>query len=274
MVNYLELQKMSKSALPFFDLDAGKWYNEQQFKEAVSSGELNKNDLIYFRASSVGKLMTYPEKQAVPDGAMSEIKKIANRLIYGTSPNLNTFAIEKGRSCEDLGIDLYNEVKNTFLQKNKTRMYYWHPNHGVLLTGECDLNEKLAGGVFTKTIDIKLAYSTESMPLFLEHGDRKQYEWQLDGYNVLFRSDQSELAYCMISTPEPLIKRGEPENWHFVDHIDQELRLSTIERQRDSNRINQLMNRLALCKQEVLKLLAIRNFDTSRLIVVGEADEE
>ena len=262
------------TVLPFFDLNAGEWFTDQEFKSGLESGLFKNTDLVYFRASMVGKLMSYADKNIIPDGAMSEIKKAANRLIYGTSPALNTFAIEKGRTCEDLGIDLYNEVTNKFLEKNKTRMYYWHPSHGILLTGECDLNEKIMGGVFQKTIDIKLAYSTESMPLFLEHGDKKLYEWQLDSYNVLLQSDESELAYCMVSTPDHLIKKGDPTNWHCVDHIDPEFRLSTISRTRDTVRINQLMNRLALCKQEVLNLLDQRKFNLKLAVIGEEADEE
>lgn len=253
------MAKAPAPALREINIHEGKWFTGVQYKAALESGELLDHDQIYFRASGVSKLMSYADKPIIPDGAMTEIKKTANRIIYGTEPDLNTFAIDKGRECEELGIDLYNEVKFTFHVKNATRMYYWHPEAGIILSGECDLECLEAIG--KKTIDIKMAYNTESMPLWLEEGDKKEYEWQLDCYNLLYHTHLSEIAYCMVSTPDHLIKKGEPLNWHLVDHIPPEHRLSTIERNRDDVRINQVLNRLILAKQKVLDLLKQRNFN-------------
>lgn len=241
--------KKESIAVPYFQLSEGIWYTAEQL------AELNIVDPFYFRASSVGKLMAYPDKHEIPSGALTEIEKMAGRIIYNTKPQLNTFAIRKGLLMEDVAIDLYCEVDNTFAVKNKVRMYYWHPIHGLLLTGECDLSDTCEYENLKITIDIKAAYSTETMPVFLKLGDRKGYEWQLTAYNVLYKTDISKLAYCLVSTPEDLIKYGEPPSWHEVDHIDPKLRVSMIELPRDSTMVNQLMSRLVLCKQKLKEIV-------------------
>lgn len=251
------MAKAPAPALREINIHEGKWFTGEQYKAALESGELSAHDQIYFRASGLGKLMANPGKMELSTTPISEIKKVARDIIYETKPQLNIYEVEKGRECEQSGIDLYNEVKLTFHEKNTKRMYYWHPNGGILLTGECDIhcNENL------KTIDIKLAYNTQTMPLWLEEGDKSSYEWQLDCYNLLYHTHLSEIAYCMVTTPDHLIKKGEPLNWHLVDHIPPEHRLSTIERNRDDVRINQVLNRLILAKQKVLDLLKQRNFN-------------
>lgn len=260
--------KKESPTLPFFDLNAGIWYTSEQLKE------LKIVDPYYFRASSVGKLMALPDKHEIPSGALTEIEKIAGRIIYNTKPQLNTFAIRKGLLMEDVAIDLYCEVDNTFAVKNKIRMYYWHPLHGILLTGECDLSDDCEDRNLKITIDIKAAYSTETMPVFLKLGDRKGYEWQLTAYNVLFKTDLSKLAYCLVSTPEDLIKYGEPPSWHEVDHIEPKLRVSIVELPRDSNMVNQLMNRLALCKQKLKELVLSKGYITKGEYEYLEQEEE
>lgn len=255
-------------ALPFFDLNAGQWF---------TADELAKNNIadpFYFRSSSVCKLMASPEKLEIPTGAMTELEKMAGRIIYKTKPQFSNFAIEKGLLMEDVSIEMYCEVENTFAVKNKTRMYYWHPAHGILLTGECDLDDHCEQRGLSITIDIKTAYSTETMPLFLKLGDRKGYEWQLCSYNVLFKTDLAKLAYCLPSTPEHLIKKGEPESWHIVDHIDLKYRVSIIEMVRDTNMVNQLMNRLVICKQKLIELVESKGYQIEKNIEYLEQEEE
>lgn len=255
------MAKAPSAPLPFFDIQSGIWYTAEQLAEKKIV------DPFYFRASGVGKIMASPEKNEIPSGALTEIEKMAGRIIYDTKPQLNTFAIQKGLMLEETAIDLYCEVDNTFAVKNKTRMYYWHPLHGILLTGECDLSDNCEARNLSITIDIKVAYSTETMPVFLKIGDRKGYEWQLSAYNVLFKTDLSKLAYCLPSTPDDLIKKGEPESWHIVDHIDPKLRVSIIEMPRDSIMVNQLMNRLVICKQKLKELVLSKGY-------VAKADHE
>ena len=92
--------------------------------------------MIQFRASSVGKLMSYPEKDTLSDGALTHIYEMEKQIMLGWKPNLNTFEIEKGRVVEDQTIALYNQVSGNFYVKNKER------KTSDLFTGECDICEK------------------------------------------------------------------------------------------------------------------------------------
>lgn len=260
--------KKEIAPLPFFDLNHGKWFTAEELKES------GINDPFYFRSSSVGKLMASAEKNEIPTGALTEIEKMAGRIIYDTKPQLSNFYIAKGLQMEDASIELYCDVDDTFARKNKTRMYYWHPEHGILLTGECDLDDHCKIRNLKITIDVKTAYSTETMPLFLKLGDRKGYEWQLCSYNVLFKTDLSKLAYCLPSTPDTLIKRGEPESWHLVDHIDPKFRVSIVEMMRDTAMINQLMNRLVICKKKLIELVLSKGYEIKGQYEYLEQEEE
>ena len=72
-----------------------------------------------FRASQVGKLMAYPDKDTLADGAMSLVYEMEKQIMLGWRPNLNTFEIQKGRDVEDQTIALYNQVSGNFYTKNK-----------------------------------------------------------------------------------------------------------------------------------------------------------
>lgn len=147
--------------------------------------------------------------------------------------------MNKGIQCEHESIELYNEVHDMFYIKNAERI------NTDLLTGECDLidhNESLV-------IDIKTAYSKKTFPLMLKMS--KLYEWQLRAYMHLYDVDHAELAYCLVNTPPELISQKDPEHWHIVDDVPMNLRISTLRIERDLEKEQQLLNRLALCSQYI-----------------------
>ena len=187
--------------------------------------------------------MAYPEKDTLADGAKTYLEKIASQHILDWKENLDTFEIQKGKDCEDISIDLYNSVQSTFYMKNIARI------SNDLMTGECDIldNEN------SLVIDIKTAYSKKTFPMFLTPS--KLYEWQLRCYMHLYNVDKAELAYCLVSTPEHLIKRNEPDDWHFVDHIDEYKRLATASLERCEKKEQQMINKAQLAQDYLNKLL-------------------
>ncbi len=137
---------------------------------------------ILLRASSIGNIMAYPEKDTLADGAKTYLEKLASQYILDWRENLNTFEIEKGKVCEDISIDLYNINQDTFYMKNTARI------SNDLMTGECDILDQEKSLV----IDIKTAYSKKTFPMFLTAS--KLYEWQLRCYMHLYNVDNAELA--------------------------------------------------------------------------------
>jgi hypothetical protein len=207
--------------------------------------------MMQFRSSSVGKLMAYPDKNTLPDGAVSYINELASQIILSWQPELDTFAIEKGKQCEDDSIALLNSVTGKSYTKNTTR------KTTDLLTGEWDIEDESESLI----IDIKSAYSKKTFPIAIKEGDRKLYEWQLTAYMHLRNLDNAMLAYCLVDTPEPLISKKDNEDWHLVSHIPERYRVTMFQMSRDTAKEEQLIARCKLAQMRLVETLDSRGYD-------------
>jgi hypothetical protein len=203
-----------------------------------------------FRASNVGKLMSYPDKDTLAEGALTLVYEMEKQIMLGWKPNLNTLEIQKGREVEDQTIALFNQVSGNFYVKNTER------KNSDLLTGECDIIEYDDSFVW----DIKSSYSMDTFPLSIKEGAKKLYEWQLDSYMHLWDVNNSGLCFGLVDTPEYLIKKHEPEEWHIVGHIDPKLRITTLTRERDAKRERQLLNKTRVAQDMLCELLDKRGY--------------
>ena len=206
--------------------------------------------MIQFRASTIGKLMAYPDKDTLADSALTHVYELARQILLNWKPALNTFEIEKGRVVEDQTIALYNQVSGNFYVKNTER------KTSDLFTGECDINEEDEDLI----LDIKSSYSKKTFPLIIREGDKKLYEWQLDTYMLLWDRNNAGLVFGLVDTPDHLIKKQEPEDWHIVGHIPPELRITTIFKERDAKREQQLINKTRVAQDVLLEILDKRGY--------------
>ena len=206
--------------------------------------------MIQFRSSSIGKLMSYPDKDTLADGALTHVYELASQILLNWKPALNTFEIEKGRVVEDQTIALYNQVSGNFYVKNTER------KTSDLFTGECDINEEDEDLI----LDIKSSYSKKTFPLIIREGDKKLYEWQLDTYMLLWDRNNAGLVFGLVDTPSHLIKKQEPEDWHIVGHILPELRITTIFKPRDAKREQQLINKTRVAQDVLCEILDKRGY--------------
>lgn len=178
--------------------------------------------MIRIRASALGDIMTDAKEKNEPlsKGAKTVLEKMAKEFVYGYNEVIGGKYIDKGVIVEPDSIDLYNRVFFTNYQKNTER------KTNAWVTGECD--------IFTgsKIIDIKSSWSLPTFPATRAAGMDKGYEWQLRAYMMLWDVDYSELAYCMVNTPDELIK-FEQEELHYVDAIDEALRVTIVPYERD-----------------------------------------
>jgi hypothetical protein len=178
--------------------------------------------MLRIRCSSLSKIMTEPKSkdEVLSVGAKTYIEDLAKEFVYGYVKEVSSKEMEKGLIVEQACIDLLNEVLFTNYVKNAER------RENDWLTGECD--------IFTgrKIHDIKAPWSLATFPATVFAGRDKDYEWQLRGYMMLWNVDESEIDYCMVSTPDELI-RYEPESIHYVDHIDPMLRVTRVPYKRD-----------------------------------------
>lgn len=175
-----------------------------------------------FRASSLAEIMTDPKSkdETLSVGAKTCVEKLAKQAVYGYEEEITSKYIEKGTMVEDASIALYNEVFFTSHTKNSER------KSNDWITGECDIYTP------SKIIDIKSAWSLMTFPATKESGKDKTYEWQGRAYMWLYDVPEFEVAWCMVNTPAELIGY-ENELVHYVDHIDPELRVTTVAYTRD-----------------------------------------
>lgn len=155
------------------------------------------------------------------EGAKTYLKALAREHVYGFKEQIGSKYLDKGIICEDASIALYNSVFFQSHKKNTERR-----DNGII-SGECDL---VVPGI--KGIDIKTAWSLATFPVLSEDCHDIGYEWQSRGYMALWDVPEWDIAYCMVSTPEDLL-RFEQRELHEVDHIDPQLRVTTITYQRD-----------------------------------------
>lgn len=178
--------------------------------------------MIRFRASSLADIMTDAKEkdEILSKGAKTALEKMAKEYVYGFNEVISGKYMDKGIIVEDESINLYNSVFFTSHKKNTER------KTNEWITGECD--------IFTgsKIIDIKSSWSLATFPATSAAGIDKTYEWQLRAYLMLWNVDCAEIAYCMVNTPDELIKY-EQEELHYVDHIDEALRVTIVPYQRD-----------------------------------------
>lgn len=164
------------------------------------------------RCSSISKIMTKPRTKGAEwsETAKAAMLEIARERLFNVRKSLdNVQCIQKGRMCEDLGVQLYNDV---FLYDLKKVEASERRNNGII-TGEPDLLAISS----KKGVDIKIAWSLLTFPLTEEMAGKKEYEWQARGYMCLFDVPVWEIAYCAIDTPEGLLKPWDDPEPHIID---------------------------------------------------------
>lgn len=176
--------------------------------------------------------------QSLSAGAKTFLETLGKEFLYGYHEVVSGKYMEKGLIVEDQSIELYNSVFFTNYKKNTER------RTDDFITGECDIIEP---GV--KGIDIKSSWSLPTFPATAAAGADKMYEWQCRGYMRLWNVPAWDVAYCLVNTPDELVKMEQPE-LHYVEHIDEALRVTVVHYQRD----------MELEAKIVAKVQAARNY--------------
>lgn len=177
---------------------------------------------IKFRASSLSEIMTDPKSkdEVLSVGAKTAITKIAKEIIYGYDEPFSSKYTEKGLRVEDQSIDLLGSVLlKSFVKNTERKTNEW-------ITGEADIVTE------DSIIDIKSSWSLATFPVLADQGKDKGYEMQLRAYMWLWDKPKATIAYCLVSTPEDLMK-WEEQSLHSVDHIIPELRVTLVHYERD-----------------------------------------
>lgn len=153
-------------------------------------------------------------RKSLSAGGKTHVRSLVRESVYGFEPaELNTRPILKGREVEGACIEMLSRLTGRPLVKNSER------RTNGLISGECD--------VFDAPIrhgrDVKAPYSMESMPIVLADCYDSDYEYQMQGYQILWDAETWSVDYLLVSTPEELIG-FEPVSLHYVDHIPEAMR--------------------------------------------------
>jgi len=162
-------------------------------------------------------------RKSLSAGGKTHVRELVREAIYGFEPaDLETRPILKGRKVEAECIAMLARLTGRPLVKNTER------RTNGLITGECD--------VFDAPIrhgrDIKAPFSMETMPIALADCYDSGYEWQMQGYEILWDAETWSVDYMLVDTPDELVGY-EPAHLHFVSHIAEHLRWTSWTVQRD-----------------------------------------
>lgn len=213
------------------------------------------------RCSSISKIMTEPRGKKERDaGEWSETAKSAmleqaREQLFNVRKNIDDVdCIKKGKACEDDGVELYN---NVFLFDLKKLPADSRRDNGII-TGEPDI---IATGS-NKGVDIKCSWSLLTFPLTEEMAAKKEYEWQARGYMCLFDVDVWEIAYCMIDTPDDLLKPWHNIEEHRIDpSIPLHHRITIARYERDKEEEKRMLEKCAKANEWIDQ--AVKEFATN-----------
>ncbi|QDP57237.1 MAG: hypothetical protein Unbinned221contig1000_25 [Prokaryotic dsDNA virus sp.] len=169
------------------------------------------------RASQVGKVMASSRGANLSVGAKSYIQGLAKEHILGRKIDFTSKYTNKGNECEQEGIDLLSEVRDDlpFLVKNEE--YF----ENDLFTGTPDILTE------DYVIDIKCSFNMDTFPMFKDSIPNKDYIYQLQTYMHLADRSKAMLVYCLVDTPEYIIKREVRDALKDVDENDSDCLMFT-----------------------------------------------
>lgn len=156
-------------------------------------------------------------RKSLSAGGKTHVRELVRESVYGYEPaEIETRPILKGRQVEQACIEMLSRLTGRPLVKNTER------RTNGLISGECDIFD----APIRHGRDVKAPYSMESMPIVLADCYDSGYEWQMQGYEILWDADTWSVDYLLVDTPEELVG-FEPQALHYVSHIPEHLRWTT-----------------------------------------------
>lgn len=153
-------------------------------------------DTYKIRCSALPTLMTVSRSKTDPLSETAKaylreiwIKEVFNREKYDKS---NKYT-DKGISCESDSLDLYKQVTDKTLFKNKKNF----ENDFIKGTPDLVLNNCV--------IDIKTPWDLWTFMAVNEDVARKDYLFQLVGYAWLVGVVCGQITYCLVNTPQEIV---------------------------------------------------------------------
>jgi hypothetical protein len=211
------------------------------------------------RCSALGKVMTSPRSKSeiLSQTAKTYVEEQVLLAKYGIVKTFNSRYTDKGNLVEDESIKLASEVLELgFILKNDEHF----SNDWVTGTPDVNTNDVL--------LDVKSSWDATTFPFFATEIPTKDYYYQLQGYMWLTGKQKSLLVYCLVNTPLDMVQDeirrahwnanlleesldliDEVQKRHNFDHIPDNRRVKVFEVERDDEVIEQIKERVELCRE-------------------------
>lgn len=172
---------------------------------------------LLFRASSIGHLMAEPklkvDKEAgnLSEGALTHLIDVFIREKYGRQTDISNKYIEKGLAVEEDSITLYSRVKRTFFKKNEDHL------SNEFVKGTPDLFTGETIHTAETIIDVKSSWDIFTYFRNFNKKLNPLYYWQLQTYMWLTGAKSSVIAYCLVDTPEMMVRDEKKRMFYNMD---------------------------------------------------------
>jgi hypothetical protein len=211
------------------------------------------------RCSALGKVMTSPRSKSeiLSQTAKTYVEEQVLLAKYGIVKTFNSRYTDKGNLVEDESIKLASDVLDLgFILKNDEHF----SNDWVMGTPDVNTDDIL--------LDVKSSWDATTFPFFATEIPTKDYYYQLQGYMWLTGKQKSLLVYCLVNTPLDMVQDeirrahwnanlleesldliDEVQKRHNFDHIPDNRRVKFFEVKRDDEVIEQIKERVELCRE-------------------------
>jgi len=211
------------------------------------------------RCSALGKVMTSPryKSEILSQTAKTYVEEQVLLAKYGIVKTFNSRYTDKGNLVEDESIKLASDVLDLgFILKNDEHF----SNDWVMGTPDVNTDDIL--------LDVKSSWDATTFPFFATEIPTKDYFYQLQGYMWLTGKQKSLLVYCLVNTPLDMVQDeirrahwnanlleesldliDEVQKRHNFDHIPDNRRVKVFEVERDDEVIEQIKERVELCRE-------------------------
>lgn len=173
-----------------------------------------RDELIYKRDKDV----------ELPEGAKTYVEELVSQDIYKYKVSFGSRETDKGTAVEEESISIYNRLmfKNYAKLVEGDKYYSLEDEYS---TGHPDVvseDEQLV-------IDIKSSFTKKTFPKFPEDGKNSTYEWQVKDYLRKLGWSKGKIVYVLSNTPEGLLNEWDEESLHYMDDIEDRLRVTVVD---------------------------------------------
>lgn len=167
---------------------------------------------ILFRCSSLGYLMTEPQKKSetISETTKTHLIDVFVSEKYGRKEFIEGKFLDKGNEREEDSITLLSRINKKLYKKNSEKL-----SNGFV-RGECDIFDGDSILNAEETLDTKTSWSAHTFFRAKNKTLDKMYEWQGHGYMWLTSAKKHTVAYCLVNgTAQSIMDEKKRLSWRY-----------------------------------------------------------